>query len=112
MTMDFVTFAYKLAVIESGNNPNVKLGDNGCALGRWQIHPDRLWDEAHHYGVAPQLDESWDSLVRRVLNAVFAARTKQGYSPIDIAMYWHLGHFTQPGDADWDTLYAERFNAA
>lgn len=110
--MDFVIFARKLAVTESGDNPDIKLGDNGCALGRWQVHPDRLWNEAHHYGITPKLGESWDSLVRRVLEAMYEARTKQNHPPDVIAMYWHVGHFTLPGDGDWDRGYAARFAAA
>lgn len=110
--MDFATFAFKLAQVESANNPDAKLGDGGRALGRWQTHPDRLCDEAHHYGITPHLGETWDSLVRRVLDALFVARTQQGHSPITIAMYWHVGHFTLPGDGDWDAEYATRFDAA
>lgn len=110
--MDFATFVHKLAVTESGDNPNIKLGDEGRALGRWQCHPDRAWDEAHRYGIAPHLGETWDSFIHRVLAAMYEARTKQGHSPTVIAMYWHVGHFTMPGDGDWDHDYAARFDKA
>jgi hypothetical protein len=32
--------------------------------------------------------------------------------PINIAMYWHLGHWTYPDKPDWDAKYAARFQAA
>lgn len=110
--MTTVEFIRKLGKVETNNNPNAPLGDSGRAFGEFQVHPDRLWNEAHHYGITPKLGESWDSFVRRVLDAVFEARTKQGHPPDVIAMYWHVGHFTLPGDGDWDHAYAARFAAA
>jgi hypothetical protein len=103
-------FLDALAMVESSNNPQA-WGDGGRAMGRWQVHSDRLWSECAKYKIAPQLGETWDSLVRRVLIRIFNG--EGFYSPAArIAMYWHLGHWCGELDKDWDAAYADKFNAA
>jgi len=100
-----------LAVVESSNNPDA-WGDGGRALGRWQVHPDRLWYEAHREGLQPSLGETWDSFVGRVLRAMIVRCIRAGHTAAQIAMYWHLGHYVESVDTDWDQRYAVRFTAA
>jgi hypothetical protein len=103
-------FLKALAVVESKDNPEA-WGDAGRAMGRWQVHPDRLWFEAKRFDLEPALGETWDQLVARVLRAIWHVGM-QTQLPINIAMYWHLGHWTYPDKPDWDAKYAARFQAA
>jgi len=103
-------FMGALAVVESSNNDHA-WGDDGRALGRWQVHPDRLWSEMHRHTITPQLGETWDHLVWRVLLAIFFEFTGK-YCAVWIAMYWHVGHMCAATDDDWDLRYAARFRAA
>jgi len=103
-------FLKALAVVESSDDPEA-WGDAGRALGRWQVHPDRLWQEMHTYLIVPKLGETWDQLVAAVVRAMYAAESRN-HTPAEIAMYWHLGHFQDPGVPDWDQKYSARFMAA
>ena len=103
-------FLKALAIVESSDNPEA-WGDAGRAMGRWQVHPDALWVHAHSLGIVPTLGDTWDQLVGRVLRAIFAVYAAK-YSPEIIAMYWHLGHWTDDEQPDWDAKYAVRFMAA
>ncbi len=103
-------FLDALAQVESANNPEA-WGDGGRAMGRWQVHPARLFDEARRYDLFPTNTETWDQFVKRVLIRIYnhyatriEART--------IAMYWHLGHWVQPGEWGWDIQYEQKFNDA
>jgi hypothetical protein len=99
-----------LAVVESADNPEA-WGDAGRAMGRWQVHPDRLWSEMHAATIKPKLGETWDQLVGRVLRT-FYTKWGEKIGPITLAMYWHVGHICAPADDDWDLKYAARFGAA
>jgi hypothetical protein len=103
-------FLKALAVVESKDNPEA-WGDGGQAMGRWQVHPARLWVEMHGNIVNPTLTETWDQLVARVLRNIWSkyAATRE---PVAIAMYWHLGHFCESTAPEWDLKYAARFGAA
>lgn len=103
-------FLDALAQVESSNNP-AAWGDNGKAMGRWQVHPDRLWSEAGRWHQAPRLDETWDSFVRRVLTAMYDGMVKS-LGPVSVAMYWHKGHTTDPSKDDWDLPYATKMSDA
>lgn len=103
-------FLKALAVTESNDDPEA-WGDGGQAMGRWQVHPARLWQEMHTYTLTPTLTETWDQLIARVLRAMYARLTPQ-YDAVGIAMYWHLGHFGDSATHDWDLKYQARFNAA
>lgn len=103
-------FLEALAEVESSNNPEA-WGDDGRAMGRCQVHPDALWTYCHRYKVTPQLRETWDHLVRRVLTA-FYNEWAQAHEPREIAMEWHLGHPSFPSSADWDADYARKFDSA
>jgi len=103
-------FLKALAVVESSDDPEA-WGDCGHAMGRWQIHPSRLWSELHGYTITPTISETWDQLVARILIATFNKFSATS-SPARIAMYWHLGHWTSSDEPDWDAKYAARFGAA
>ena len=125
-------FVEALAVVESSNNPRA-WGDfltaagspmpadtndahTGClccprAMGRWQVHPDRVWSETRLRRVPPALGETWDSWIGRLLTVIFKGLYPVE-SPVAIAMYWHLGHFNKPGDSDWDYDYASKMLVA
>lgn len=103
-------FLKALAVIESRDDPEA-WGDAGRAMGRWQVHPDRLWQEMHHGVMWPHLGETWDQLVARVLRTIFSFYQDK-VTPGEIAMYWHVGHWVKPADSTWDAKYAARFEAA
>lgn len=103
-------FLKALALVESSDDPEA-WGDGGRAMGRWQVHPDRLWGEMHAHLISPKLGETWDQLVARVLRARFDSATSMN-QPVVIAMFWHLGHWQQPGVGDWDRSYADKFNRA
>ena len=103
-------FLKALAVTESNDDPEA-WGDGGQAMGRWQVHPARLWQDMHTHGITPTLSDTWDQLVARVLRAMYAAYEWQ-LNTVVIAMYWHKGHFVIAGQPEWDATYAARFNAA
>ena len=103
-------FLKALAVVESHDDPEA-WGDGGQAMGRWQVHPARLWQEMHANTIAPRLGETWDQLVGRTLRAM-AMKLWEKYSAVAIAMYWHLGHFCESTAPEWDLKYAARFGAA
>jgi hypothetical protein len=104
-TDDFLTC---LAETESGDHPDVHLGDAGRAFGRWQVHPDWVWTQCRRFGIQPTLNETWDSFIRRLVTAFFEHYI-QTMDESEVAMYFHLGHHTLPTDTDWDAGYAERF---
>lgn len=103
-------FLKALAVVESSDNPEA-WGDAGRAMGRWQVHPDRLFAEMKIHSITPRLGETWDQLGARVLRTIFQARGGQTRAA-QVAMYWHLGHWAESDNSDWDAKYAARFGAA
>lgn len=103
-------FLEALGAVESSNNP-CAWGDYGRAMGRWQVHPDRVWSESRLRRVAPNLGETWDSWIGRILAVIFKSLYPVE-SPMAIAMYWHLGHFCNPGQGDWDPSYYDKIDAA
>jgi len=103
-------FLKALAVVESSDDPEA-WGDAGRAMGRWQIHPDRLWSECHRLQIVPKLGETWDQLVARILRAECQI-SLDNMGAVVLAMWWHLGHWQTEGTGDWDAKYAARFGAA
>lgn len=103
-------FARALVIKESGGDPHA-WGDDDCAVGLYQAHIDWIWTWARHYGLSPLLNERFNDFVRRIVIA-FAADHLSYMTPVEVAMYFHKGHKTQPDWDDWDTDYAEKFEAA
>jgi hypothetical protein len=103
-------FLKALAEVESSDDPQA-WGDGGRAMGRWQVHPDRLWGEMHLAILKPELGETWDHLAERILRTIWNFYGDK-VTPGEIAMYWHVGHWCKPADSTWDAGYASRFAAA
>jgi hypothetical protein len=103
-------FQAALAITESGDNPEA-WGDQGLAMGAWQVHPAWLWDQIRSFQIKPAVRSSWNSWVETYIEAFFHKYADLG-TPTEIAMHFHLGHASEPGDVDWDAEYASRFEAA
>jgi hypothetical protein len=102
-------FLKALAMVESSDDPEA-WGDAGRAMGRWQVHPARYYDELRRWDLVPEVSATWDQTVAIMLREIWEEYYPI-YSPTQIAMYWHLGHFTDPTRPDWDAKYAARFAA-
>lgn len=103
-------FLDAIAQVESSDNPEA-WGDGGRAMGRYQVHPDRLWFEAKKWRLEPKLGETWDQFVARVLSAMYEANAGV-FEPPEVAMYWHKGHWVKRAAPDWDLAYASKFSDA
>ncbi len=103
-------FAAAIGEIESGDNPD-SWGDQGRAMGRYQLHPDWLWEWASRLGTAPHLNERWDDWATRIVEAFFVRWTAV-MLPVEVAMFFHEGHVIKAGAAGWDSKYADRFTLA
>lgn len=104
-------FVHALAMTESGNNTNAPLGDNGRAMGRFQVHPDWVFTFSSAYHLSPMLGETWDSFITRIVRAFYQEHViKYGMTAEEIAMAFHIGHIVKADSSDWDVAYAERFH--
>lgn len=101
---DFDKFAHALALTESDDNEHV-WGDNGVAVGRWQMHPAFVaeWTPLHL-----EVAESWDGLFRDTLKHFYEVRTAKGVTGTKLAMEFHLG-VRAVAIGRWDTPYQLRF---
>jgi len=125
-------FLAALAEVESSNNPlawgdfvdkagtpsghpdpaaAVQAGFNPQAMGRWQVHPDRLVFEAKRLNIWPTLGETLDLWVERILRAIWLEESAN-WAPDVIAMYWHKQVWCYRGTPAWDITYGTRFTAA
>ena len=105
--MDANKFAEALADTEGGPATS-SWPDGGRALGPWQVHPDAFYSWLRMTGVQPALNETWDNYVCRLVERMFD-QLIPNHTPTEIAMRWHLGHWSTPGAPDWDQEYADRF---
>jgi len=106
-------WAIAIACVESGNNPNVGLGDDSCAFGAFQMHPEFVWEWAVKLNIFPHLGETLYSWQFRIAVAYCVFHLAQGLSYVAIAVAYHLGHIAQPTDPDWnDQNYPTRFTSA
>lgn len=105
--MTLEKFLHTLAMTESNNNADVELGDGGRALGRFQVHPDWVFTQSKKFKKEPNLNETWDSFITRLVSAFF--NQFQLLRPVYIAMHFHLGHASFEWSDDWDKEYAARF---
>ena len=88
-----------------------KVPGSAHAVGRWQVHPDRLWGESHRLNVEPRLGESWDSFGMRVVTKLFSLYLPS-WSAVYIAMYWHVGHWCTSAAPEYDAAYAVKYENA
>jgi hypothetical protein len=97
-------FKLALAMTESTNNP-FAWGDQGLAVGRWQIHP--AW--FHDWRVdPPAVRDSWDDVFDAALERFWRATVGKGMAPVSAAMEFHLGA-AAVAHGKWDADYADRF---
>lgn len=107
MSHDPSQFLKALAITESNDNP-AAWGDQGLAMGRWQVHPAWVWDHLCKTGLFPAVRESWNSWIERGI-MYFVQLYSVRFTPRELAMSFHLGHLSHLGDRDWDTAYDARF---
>ncbi len=98
-----------LQLTESDGQLNPPVGDDGRAFSSFQVHVDWLWEWAKRLSIEPLLGEKLESFVGRVVTAF--AYYHVNWNAIHLAMYFHLGHPSDPTQPDWDVHYAERFEA-
>ena len=103
-------FAHALGATESNNNPNAPLGDDGRALGQYQAHPDWICTYAKVFNRWARLNETWDSWIGDLV-VLFYGRYSGKNTDVQVAMWYHLGHFSTEESADWDAVYAARFTS-
>jgi hypothetical protein len=103
-------FLKALAVVESSDNPEA-WGDTGHAMGRWQVHPDRLVFEAKRLQIWPKNGETYDQWVASIVREIWETEDAH-YASSQIAMYWHKQVWTDADNSAWDLKYAARFDAA
>src|ERR1700732_382897 len=102
---DFERFAAALALTESDNDQKA-WGDQGLALGRWQMHPafvDEWWPD--DIGV----DWSWDHLFHAALLRFYSKKFVAGVTLSTVVMEFHLG-VQAVKDGRWDATYWLRFS--
>ena len=105
-------FAKAIAVVESGDRSNPPLGDDGRALGRYQMHPDSSGSGRRISKQCLRLSETWDAYFTRLIQQYFGYRTGQGLTAIQAAVSFHVGHIVREDDPTWDAQYASDFTDA
>lgn len=101
-------FLLALRCTESNNDPHA-FGDAGKALTSMQVHPAWLWDQIQRFKLRPVPGETWEDWVGRYVMAFYIANTNV-LSDVEVIMYFHKGHITDPAQDDWDRAYADRFS--
>lgn len=86
----------------------VLMGDAGRALARFQCHPDWIHTQEVRFGIQPELNETWDSFITRLVTKFFEHHVAT-MQDIEVAMYFHLGHRVAVDGPGWDEGYARRF---
>ena len=105
-------FATAIAIVESGNRSNPPMGDDGRAIGRYQMHPDWVMEWAVRLKLFPLLGETWDSFFTRLIQGYYTYHIGQGLTALEAAVSFHVGHICHEGDDTWDAQYAKDFAAA
>jgi hypothetical protein len=110
----FAVWSKAVAVVESEDNPNIELGDNGQAAGRWQQHPSftQEWAGRITWGVS----WTWDQVFQAALEAFYQKAVLLGASDETAAVGFHLTGQPNPSEAEINSAngqeYASRFRAA
>lgn len=102
--LEFEKWRAALANTESNDNDRA-WGDEGLAVGRWQMHPAFVWDFGPD---VVTVRESWDALFSATLRNFWDERSRVTPDGVKLAMEFHLG-VTAVRDGQWDEPYAQRF---
>jgi len=102
-----VQFAQVLRMTESNGDPRA-WGDADRAVTSYQVHPEWFWDQVQRYRLKPIAPITWDGWIEQYVWA-FYATYQTDFKPVDVAMHFHLGHYTTADMPDWDRKYAARF---
>lgn len=109
----FAAWSRALALTESDNDPDVRLGDDGQAAGRWQQHPSftQEWAGRITWGV----EWTWDQVFEAALRAFYEKAVQSGVADAVAAVGFHLHGQPQASAADMaspgGSAYAARFEA-
>lgn len=111
MTYQPGRFLRALSQTESGGDQKAFGDENAAgeylAVGLFQIHPAWLWTYGRQ--IKPAVDASWSAWFSEIVEAFYTAHW-QALPAVEIAMFFHLGHPSNPDAADWDSEYAARFD--
>lgn len=103
------TFAKSIAIVESGDRSFPPPGDGGRAMGRYQMHPDFVFEWSSRLRIIPFLMETWDAYFTRLVQGYFIFRMGQALTAVQAAVSFHVGHLCHESDDGWDADYASRF---
>ena len=95
-------FARAIALTESNADPHA-YGDNGQALTSFQCHPAWVWQWATKLSISPRVSQTWESWIGDVVIAFYQHCAGLKLTPVEAAMYYHLGHVGK------DDSYGNRF---
>lgn len=113
MKNSFEHWSTALAIVESENNPNTKLGDSGKALGRWQEHPSFVFDWLTDNDF-DEIDDSWtwDMICERVLLNFYNYAVHYKVDDIVAACGFHMHGNPKRGLISECPDYAKKFQRA
>lgn len=101
---------HALCMTESGDAKTLFiLGDNGHALGPYQLHPDFF---IQWYAPVVSSAESWMEAMHLAITRCVEHYLAQGRAADKVAMIFHLGAKAVLQDGQWDKNYASRFQMA
>jgi hypothetical protein len=93
-----------LRIVESSGSQSITLiGDQGRALGPWQIHPDFLAQWYH-----PVVGDTWLEAMEKAATGCVQHYVDEGLTPFDVAQIFHLG-YAGWRDGGPDKNYGSRF---
>jgi hypothetical protein len=103
-------FIRAIARVESSDDPNVRLGDNGRAAGRYQQHPTfyASWQPTTAE-LQTMHEPTWDQCYELALRKFWRKRpVDKAFADVAVAYHLH-GQHVYSGD---DQTYRQRFESA
>lgn len=101
---------HALCMTESGDAKTLFiLGDNGHALGPYQLHPDFF---IQWYAPVVSSAESWMEAMQLAVTRCVEHYLAQAMTPVKVAMVFHLGAKAVLQEGQWDLPYEKRFQMA
>jgi len=111
-------FVHAIALVESSDNPNIHLGDNGRAAGRFQQHPyfTYQWSPFGNRSIALTANERTaahhnptQDLVEELALRLFYRAAPPAKKVDDVAIAYHLHGYHIYNDGE-DLEYRAKFN--